>query len=302
MGDLLSSRWAPGANPRPKNYTLRRPRSENPIRNHAPSTSTSTFSSPARKPSPRPSPHQHLQQLPPHEELARFMKIVSRLRWKLPFLAEAYRLATIPMPEPEECAEETLTDLSADIAHAQIMFKIDFHEYYALLERAIVHLLAIFNISVSSRRPAPAPTPNFNTNGFTNGTTGTHRYHANVLQALEEETTPLTPVLGTGKTITLLRQAKQLRNRWKTADMTAEEKERDPHSDRDRSRDEVLPLSSYNFEEIITGIFAGLEEGFLRARAHVELCRRPEEDEQGMGGGSEADWEFMVDAMDWEAV
>lgn len=87
--------------------------------------------------------------------------------------------------------------------------------------------------------------------------------------------------------------------------MTAEEKGWDPQSDRDRSRDEVLPLSSYNFEEIIMGIFAGLEEGFVRARAHVELCRRPEdevEDGAGAGEGSEADWEFMVDAMDWEAV
>ncbi|KAJ5404362.1 hypothetical protein N7509_004233 [Penicillium cosmopolitanum] len=203
-------------------------------------------------------------------------------------------------------------NLSAEIAHAQIMFKIDFHEYYALLERAIVHLLAIFNISVSSRRPAPSPAQSLHTTTFANGTgtgtgTGTHRYHANVLQALEEETTPLTPVLGSGKTIALLRQAKQLRNRWKTADMTAEEKGRDPQSDRDRSRDEVLPLSSYNFEEIIMGIFAGLEEGFARAQAHVELCRRPEEEEgagagAGAGGGSEADWEFMVDAMDWEAV
>ncbi|KAJ5999833.1 hypothetical protein N7481_000242 [Penicillium waksmanii] len=262
------------------NYTLRRPRSENPIRNHTPA-STSTFSSPVRKPSPHPTPPpHHLQhlQLPPHEELSRFMKIVSRLRWKLPFLAEAYRLATMTTPTDYNTDENP--SLSAEIAHAQIMFKIDFHEYYALLERAIVHLLAIFNISVSSRRPAPS------LNTFANGTgTGSHRYHANVLQALEEETTPLTPVLGSGKTIALLRQAKQLRNRWKTADMTAEEKGRDPQSDRDRSRDEVLPLSSYNFEEIIMGIFAGLEEGFVRAQAHVELCRRPEE-EAGVGAGA----------------
>ena len=59
------------------------------------------------------------------------MKIVSRLRWKLPFLAEAYRLATLS-PDVTEVSE---------IAHAEIMFKIDFHEYYALLERAIVHLI-----------------------------------------------------------------------------------------------------------------------------------------------------------------
>jgi hypothetical protein len=33
--------------------------------------------------------------LPPAEELSRFMKIVARLRWKLPFLAEGYRLAMV---------------------------------------------------------------------------------------------------------------------------------------------------------------------------------------------------------------
>lgn len=209
------------------------------------------------------------------------MKIVSRLRWKLPFLAEAYRLATLS-PDVTEVSE---------IAHAEIMFKIDFHEYYALLERAIVHLLAIFNISVSSRSRMPTSSINGN------GGASVHRYHANVLQALEEETTPLTPVLGSGKTIELLRQAKQLRNRWKTADMTVEEKERDPIGE----RGEVFPLSSYNFEEIIMGIFAGLEEGFVRASAHVELCRKPEDEVVGKVD-TEDDWGFMVDAMDWEAV
>ncbi|OQE26849.1 hypothetical protein PENSTE_c005G04202 [Penicillium steckii] len=283
MGDLLSSRWAPSAGTQCNTKSsLRRHRSETPIRTN-PKTP-----SPSRTPiQPRPISNQ----LPPSEELARFLKIVSRLRWKLPFLAEAYRLATL----------QPTSDLDSDVdIHAEIMFKIDFHEYYALLERAIVHLLAIFNISVSSRNN-PSSTSTSARNGGNSSNAGIHSYHANVLSALEEESTPLTPVLGSGKTIHLLRQAKELRNRWKTADMTDEEKRLDPIGDRSR----VIPLSSYNFEEIITGIFSGLEEGYLRAKTHVDLCRRPGDDESFDQSGSresEADWDFMVDAMDWEAV
>jgi hypothetical protein len=205
------------------------------------------------------------------------MKIVARLRWKLPFLAEGYRLATL--------SANSNTTSEAE-SHAEIMFKIDFHEYYALLERAIVHLLGVFNITVSSRRFDSGSGP------------GTHRYHANVLHALEQETSPLTPILGSGRVYLLLRKAKELRNRWKTADMTSEEREKDPWE-----RKEVLPLKEFDFEDILSGIFGGLEVAYERAREHVELCRRPE-DGDGVEGeeGGEEDWRFMVEGMDWEAV
>lgn len=170
------------------------------------------------------------------------------------------------------------------------MFKIDFFEYYALLERCIVHLLAVFNITVSSSSRGRPYTHNSNSNA------SLHRYHANVLSALEEESSPLTPVLGSGHVFEQLRQAKELRNRWKTADMTAEQVLRDPVGD----RDVVRPLESYDLEGILSAIFAGLEEGFVRAKEHVRLCRRGGEDVQD--GGREEGWEFMVDAMDWEAV
>lgn len=217
------------------------------------------------------------------------MKIVARLRWKLPFLAEGYRLATL-------CTEENGVS-AADVAHAEIMFKIDFHEYYALLERAIVHLLGVFNIAVSSAyRGAPRENGGRN-NGFSARGVGIHRYHANVLRALEEETTPLTPVLGSGRVHCLLRKAKELRNRWKTADMTQEEREKDPYE-----RKEVLSLASFDFDEIFMGIFAGLEEGYVRAKDHVDMCRKSGEVEEDVVMDSEADWRFMVEGMDWEAV
>ncbi|KAE8152989.1 hypothetical protein BDV25DRAFT_127607 [Aspergillus avenaceus] len=215
------------------------------------------------------------------QDLSRFMKIVARLKWKLPFLAEGYRLATLP------------TASGVDVAQAEIMFKIDFFEYYALLERAIVHLLGVFGVRISGapqtlrlRRQDRSPP------------VATHRYHANVLEALESESCPLHPVLGTGDVHEQLRQAKELRNRWKTADLSKEEQQTD--ASRWSRKEKRMPLASYDFENILTEIFNGLEEGCLLAQEHIART------EAGHGPGhamdSEADWDFIVDAMDWEAV
>ncbi|KAJ5781242.1 hypothetical protein N7457_006402 [Penicillium paradoxum] len=273
MSGLLNSRWAPGTR-----GTQGYPPAQNGFRSWPSKNPAERGNSSIRPATITP---QDGRLLPPAEELSRFMKIVARLRWKLPFLAEGYRLATLGISEV----------ISAeDVAHAEIMFKIDFHEYYALLERAIVHLLAVFNISVSSSPREP----------LNNGTgigrpAGMHRYHANVLEALREQSTPLSPVLGGGPVYLQLQKAKELRNRWKTADMTSEEREKQGE------RKDVLALASFDFEGIISDIFGGLEESYIRAKEHVDKCIRPDETTEH-GLNSEADWGFMVDAMDWEAV
>lgn len=293
MSDLLSSRWAPGASGAYSSPELRRPKSENRI-------STNTQNPRARFPptGPRSGPSSsptrggHTRSegpLSPAEELSRFLKIIARLRWKLPFLAQGYRQA---IQQPDEMN----ADSASEVAQAEIMFKLDFHEYYALLERAIVHLLAVFNISVSAVGPRGGK-GGVQVYGGGYHSAGMHRYHANVLQALQEETTPLTPVLGSGYVHELLRQAKELRNRWKTADMTKEEREQDPFE----ARRSIAQLASFNFDAIFNGIFQGLEEAYARAEAHVNLCKRPG-DTDGDDLDSAADWGFMVDAMDWEAV
>ncbi|KAJ5081257.1 hypothetical protein N7456_013495 [Penicillium angulare] len=299
MSSLLSSRWAPGAS-ESASYSsrpLRRPRSENRIRSTAtPPTNNGneyrynhTHNYGSSKAGPVSGPGSGSvsgSPLPPAEELSRFMKIVARLRWKLPFLAEGYRLATLAVDGVNVSGEE--------VAHSEIMFKIDFHEYYALLERAIVHLLAVFNISVSSVGGRSGSGVQVGGGG---GGAGVHRFHANVLQALQEESTPLAPVLGTGYVHELLKKAKELRNRWKGADMTDQERERDPFE----MGKKILPLASFDFDEILTGIFGGLEEAYIRARAHVDLCKKPGDSEEERTD-VESDWGFMVDAMDWEAV
>ncbi|KAF3406387.1 hypothetical protein DPV78_000590 [Talaromyces pinophilus] len=215
------------------------------------------------------------------QELARFLKIVSRLRWKLPFLSEGYRLAT------------TRNNMSpADIHYAEMMFKIDFHEYYALLERAIVHLLAVWNITVSRYKPTD------NSTTSSDRWSSNHRYHANVLEALERESCPLYVALGTGSVRDQLRRAKQLRNQWKTADSPEDDEQYRSAA----SGDETASLESYDLEGILTSIFNGLEQGHALAHQHVSSENPEMEVEAAAGQDTEADWDFIVDAMDWEAV
>lgn len=218
----------------------------------------------------------------PTQELARFLKIVSRLRWKLPFLSEGYRLAT---------ARNNMSP--ADIHYAEIMFKIDFHEYYALLERAIVHLLAVWNITVSRYKTtdnSTTPSDRWSSN---------HRYHANVLETLERESCPLYAALGTGSVRDQLRRAKQLRNQWKTADSPEDDEQ---YKSAASSGNETAPLESYDLEGILTSVFNGLEQGHAIAQQHVS-SEKPEMDvETTIDGDREGDWDFIVDAMDWEAV
>ncbi|KAL2807946.1 hypothetical protein BJX63DRAFT_55842 [Aspergillus granulosus] len=214
--------------------------------------------------------------LSPTAELSRFMKIVARLKWKLPFLAEGYRLATLP---PE---------VGMDAAQAEIMFKLDFHEYYALLERALVHLLGVFGIAVSG---APKKV----------GWAGSHRYHANVLDALDAKTSPLRSVLGSGERFAQLKRAKELRNRWKTADLSQEEKEKEDAGFYSARTQKPMPLESYDLEKILMVIFDGLEDAYSLAETHAAE-HHTVHNGRAEPGGSDMDWDFIVDAMDWEAV
>ncbi|KAJ0423343.1 hypothetical protein BJY00DRAFT_310468 [Aspergillus carlsbadensis] len=223
--------------------------------------------------------------LSPTAELSRFMKIVARLKWKLPFLAEAYRLATLP---PES---------GIDIAQAEIMFKLDFHEYYALLERALVHLLGVFGIAVSGGSKSA---------GWAGSGSASHRYHANVLDALDAQSSPLRSVLGSGSSgrFTQLKRAKELRNRWKTADLSQEEKEREEAGFYATRIHKVLPLESYDLENILMVIFEGLEDAYCLAETYVAEHDTAGSNGRSQGGtaGSDMEWDFIVDAMDWEAV
>ncbi|KAK4240171.1 hypothetical protein C8A03DRAFT_31740 [Achaetomium macrosporum] len=279
----------------------------------------------------------HPQRPPPSapHELARYTKIIRRLQWKLPFLAEGYRKAV----------DRVGTDLAA-VSEAELMFKLDFFEYYMLIERALVHLLGVFGVDIPRGYSSPSPPHNLpNEDGYggtarRNGSKGLngsiwrsesrarHRYHANVLAALDREDNPLHGTLGTGEVRTQLGRAKHLRNRWKTAGDELDHE----HGDYDngssamaartelgewpRSRKIAAPLDTYRLEYMLEVIFRGFEEAFKIAERYVKggSERGAEGDADMLGEDGKAidwtatadddedQWEFMVDAMDWEAV
>ncbi|KAH6626767.1 hypothetical protein B0J18DRAFT_464754 [Chaetomium sp. MPI-SDFR-AT-0129] len=314
-------------------------------------------------------------------ELARYTKIVRRLKWKLPFLAQGYRQAVDRLGVDPHVVTE-----------AELMFKLDFFEYYMLIERALVHLLGVFGVEVSpssrgrstraeEEEEELAATYDKNENNKLNTTNGSapltekglrasvwrgdgrgprqHRYHANVLAALDREDSPLRGTLGSGEVRLQLRRAKDLRNRWKTAADDEEEqagqeeelgqRNQSDTGDVERSRSlgrfgeppaamdsgntlesekgqgrgkswwsrkraaAAAPLDSYRLEHMLEVIFLGFDEAFLVAEAHVRGSGAGGgdadvvgEDEMAMDwtaiGDEEEQWEFMVDAMDWEAV
>ncbi|KAK3370086.1 hypothetical protein B0H63DRAFT_307070 [Podospora didyma] len=266
-------------------------------------------------------------------ELGRFIKIVRRLRWKMPFMEHGYSLATDPN--------------NADRLEAELMFKMDFFEYYMLLERALVHLLGVFGITVSrgsvgagssfASRPSANKglsssvwrdgrpdngggggayaSGNNNSNSIggpppagAGGSPWGHSYHANVLEALDSPMNPLHEVFGKGETRYQLQRAKDLRNRWKTA--------ADDNNQQGRDRTSPAPLETYHLPPMFAAIIQGFEDAFSIAESFVCMDGMDDDDNtmdlgtNNTEGSSTIDWmtrdeeqwEFMVDAMDWEAV
>ncbi|KAG7289392.1 hypothetical protein NEMBOFW57_005763 [Staphylotrichum longicolle] len=260
----------------------------------------------------------------PHE-LARYSKIIRRLQWKLPFLAQGYRLAV-----------DRVGANPAAVAEAELMFKLDFFEYYMLIERALVHLLGVFGVDVPrgqgqglglGQGQGQGQNKNNNTTkaaglglGASVWKDGKHRYHANVLAALDRAENPLHGTLGTGEVRVQLGRAKDLRNRWKTAADEHDEQEEEGKSpakdgaspEREwRTRKVAAPLDTYRLEYMLEVVFRGFDEAFRVAEGFVRggLDWAEECDEDMMevpdweaAGDEEDQWEFMVEAMDWEAV
>lgn len=146
-------------------------------------------------------------------------RLMSRLRWKAELLMTSYFKA---MEILQACHEHNgHDDMHKGLARqAESMFKIDFFEFYTFLERYITTCLTILGISVS----ASAPRENFNalryiTNPDLQRTRplASHAFHANLLEALDDEKCPLHNALGSQDVRIQLGLAKDYRNAWKDA-------------------------------------------------------------------------------------
>lgn len=290
----------PAATPTPAGTTNGKP----PVAHHPTSSSPSDTACPA----PYQADASALRRIPtPWAELGRFIKIARRMRWKLPFLAHGYRAATDRTSDERD--------------EAELMFKLDFFEYYSLLERALVHLMGVFGVKVTGALlVVPGAGVGVVNGGGANGARGqrrqqsqsqtqsSHRFHANVLEALDDPRNPLHGVLGGDEARSALARAKELRNRWKNADD-------DDHLSSGNGARASRPLEDYDLERVLDTIFGGFEEAYEIAECYVADVRALGAADGSGGGGmdmdadagddagddpaDEAQWEFIVDAMDW---
>ncbi|OHE92809.1 hypothetical protein CORC01_11887 [Colletotrichum orchidophilum] len=235
------------------------------------------------------------------QEFKRYIQIVRRLKWKLPYLSHGYHHA-IARPGSPLYGGET------DAEEAELMFKLDFYEYYMLLERALVHLMGVFGITISRDGWVTARQTYGNGNGATGASQqqATHTYHQNVIAALEKEDNPLHEALGSGEVLFHLSRAKELRNRWKYAEEGDGKAGRSSVAGRERAG--TAPLESYDLDRIFRYIFAGFDAGYAVAERWVQAEMEAGAGGDGDRGGEgivemeEDEFDFMVEAMDWEAV
>ncbi|KAL1613474.1 hypothetical protein SLS54_010571 [Diplodia seriata] len=212
-------------------------------------TTTTTSSSPNPDPDP---------------QLSKLKRLIDRLSWKSHTLlfTQSVALSSSSAATPSYAAQPTT------------MFKLDFFEYYALLERILVLFLAYFRVPLPSSAYHPSSSSASSTaiSGRA-GWRGQHRYHESVLEALEGTTTGgddaagllLGQALGTGEVVAVLRRAKAFRNRWKDAD---EQKEQGVW---EGQREEVEGLRLAELLEVV-----------LRA---LERAYRAAEEKGGAAGG-----------------
>jgi hypothetical protein len=171
-------------------------------------------------------------------EKEKTIRLLGRLRWKAELLMASYykALEIVRAADAQQNGHSADDPLSvsnhnsslaaqqqADLfkKQAESMFKVDFFEFYTLLERYITTCLAILGINVSGS----APQTNINalryiTNPDLHRTRplASHAFHANLLEALDDEKCPLHASFGMHNVRVELGLAKDFRNTWKDAD------------------------------------------------------------------------------------
>lgn len=233
-------------------------------------------------PSPTSDPHESgiSKYVYAYQALTHFEQTCQRLGWKRIDLDASYKRTMDPGA------------LGFTEEHADQNFKIDFYEFYQLIERALVLIQRVWGIDIDR--------------GGSGGRNGTHNYHENVLRRLSSPDHPLRDQLGVGDGNTALWKAKELRNRWKDAAT---------------GRAATHPLRMYDVSWIVRTILDGLQAAYAPSRARMDEyfrqavaegdCQPGQTDPIGTGGGGSSNgaggtqlenWDWMVVDMDmdWE--
>lgn len=236
----------------------------------------------------------------------RATRLMSRLRWKAEILMVSYFKA---MEILQACHEQNGHDESRDglAQQAESMFKIDFFEFYTFLERYITACLTTLGISVS----ASVPRENFNalryiTNPDMQRTRplASHAFHANLLEALDDEKCPLHEALGSQDVRIQLGLAKDYRNAWKDA---GEEASSNKDHEHERSAKNVK-LPDLGLEAMLRALITGCARANDVVQAYQGadvngsgLSSRDFEPQAQSSNGMVMDdtpFEFMDDAME----
>ncbi|KAF2640171.1 hypothetical protein P280DRAFT_28663 [Massarina eburnea CBS 473.64] len=239
------------------------------------------------------------------QEKERATRLFVRLQWKAESLRAAYTRAVDIVraeKEPNGSAEQPITSPFGSISkQAEAMFKVDFFEFYTLLERYITISLAIVGVYVS----ANAPRVNVNALRFQTNPEwaktrpeASHAFHANLLEAIDKESGPLHVSFGNSEVRPQLGLAKDYRNAWKDADEKVNGKEKE-----NERRD--TQLQDLELEDMLRLLLAGCEHAHGIVQSHSEaptnsVTSRDFEPQTYTYETMETDapFEYMDDAMD----
>ncbi|KAH9861826.1 hypothetical protein J1614_011579 [Plenodomus biglobosus] len=245
-----------------------------------------------------------------NKEKEKATRLLFRLRWKAELLMVSYyRTMEIVQAELQNNSyheKHHSMQSGATSKQAESMFKVDFFEWYTLLERYITDCLAVFGFSVS----ASASHNNVNALRYITNPEryarplASHAFHANLLEALDDETCPLHASLGVQEVRVQLGLAKDYRNVWKGAD---EKAALSPRAADDEYRRKDIPLQDLQLELMLRAIVLGCEQAHGLVQAHsttVDSNNLTSLDFQPQTFGTtsmEADdqpFEYMDDAME----
>lgn len=269
------------------------------------------------------------QQQTRYQELLKFLKLLRRLKWKTPNLLYSHSRALQDSSATSPADEITIAGTSFPLnpptptpsliiplpepTTAETMFKIDFFEYYALLERVLVHLLGVFGLVISASAPSDSSSTSTDVSGLIGDSRMfhgyAHRFHANVLAALDRPACPLHTTLGQGRVREYLALAKEVRNKWKDAEDYAtitngQGAEHDEYLGLRKRYGEIL--KDLRLEEMLRVILVQVEQARVLAVQEVERFGDADGAALGLGKAVEefdmldAPWEAMPDAMEWD--
>lgn len=178
-------------------------------------------------------------------------RLLRRLEWKCQLLLCSHHTVN------QSIHDATETDNGPATAMTQL--KLDFFEFYSLLERTLLHLLGLFHVKVTRIEPDAESEGTLSSCRHKTPTMQNHRFHQNVLRALDQPG-PLHDVLGHGKVREYLDYLKDLRNRWKDAgEVNANGSRSIPYLDGEEPDDRGMP-SRNDMDKVFIKIFEGLHE------------------------------------------